>query len=178
MDLPALEAITLPDAQGTEHRLGDLWADTPVIVVFLRHFGCHLCREHASILRQRYDKVTAKGADIVAIGTGSVRYAAAFVADEDVPFTVLVDDDADAAHAASVKSVTPFGLFSPRSWPGAWQARRNGHKVHKAGRRVTQLGATFVLGPGSQVRFEHVDQHTADHADLEQVFAALPTPVG
>jgi len=158
MDLPLLEETTLRDSEGAERRLGDLWADKPVIVVFLRHFGCHLCREHATILRERYEEVTSRGADIVAIGTGSVRYA-------------------EAANAAAVKSVTPFGLFSPRSWPGAWTARKNGHKVHKAGKRVTQLGATFVIGAGSQVRFDHVDQHTADHADLEQVFASLPERV-
>lgn len=177
MDLDRLEDTTLRDSEGTEHRLGDLWAEQPVVVVFLRHFGCHLCREHASILRDRYQEVAERGADVVAIGTGSVRYAEAFKRDEQVPFLVLVDDDAEAADAASVRSVTPFGLFSPRSWPGAWKARQAGHKVHKAGKRVTQLGATFVLGEGSQVRFEHVDAHTADHADLEQVFAALPERV-
>lgn len=178
MDLAALEDVTLRSADGGEQRLGDLWADRPVVVVFLRHFGCHLCREHAALLSQRYDEVVERGGDVVAVGTGSVRYAQAFVADEDVPFTVLVDDDAEAANAAAVRSVTPFGLFSPRSWPGAWAARRAGHKVHKAGKRVTQLGATFVLGPGSQVRFAHVDAHTADHADLEAVLAALPERVG
>ena len=39
MDLPALEALTLSDADGVPHRLGDLWVDRPVILVFLRHFG-------------------------------------------------------------------------------------------------------------------------------------------
>jgi hypothetical protein len=39
MDLAALEALTLADADGVPRRLGDLWADRPVILVFLRHFG-------------------------------------------------------------------------------------------------------------------------------------------
>jgi hypothetical protein len=39
MDLARLEGISLPDAQGERHRLGDLWAERPVILVFLRHFG-------------------------------------------------------------------------------------------------------------------------------------------
>ena len=39
MDLSSLEAVSLPDADGTLHRLGDVWAEKPVIVVFLRHFG-------------------------------------------------------------------------------------------------------------------------------------------
>jgi hypothetical protein len=39
MDLRRLESVSLPDPAGELHRLGDLWAEKPVIVVFLRHFG-------------------------------------------------------------------------------------------------------------------------------------------
>ena len=35
----ALADITLPDADGTPVRLGDLWASAPAAVVFLRHYG-------------------------------------------------------------------------------------------------------------------------------------------
>jgi hypothetical protein len=34
-----LEALELLDATGTPRRLGDFWAERPVILVFLRHFG-------------------------------------------------------------------------------------------------------------------------------------------
>ena len=68
--------------------------DQPVVLVFLRHFGCLHCREHAAQLRERYDEITDAGGDIVAVGTGDQRYAEAFVADERIPFLVLVDDDA------------------------------------------------------------------------------------
>jgi hypothetical protein len=39
MDLDALSDLVLDDADGAAHRLGDLWADKPVVLVFLRHFG-------------------------------------------------------------------------------------------------------------------------------------------
>ena len=39
MDINRLEDVALRDADGKSHRLGDLWADRPVILVFLRHFG-------------------------------------------------------------------------------------------------------------------------------------------
>jgi hypothetical protein len=39
MDIGALEQVRLRDADGVVHRLGDLWTDKPVILVFLRHFG-------------------------------------------------------------------------------------------------------------------------------------------
>jgi hypothetical protein len=35
----ALAAVVLPDAEGAPHRLGDLWADRPAVVEFLRHYG-------------------------------------------------------------------------------------------------------------------------------------------
>ena len=126
-------------------------------------------------MRGIYDEIQRRGAEVVAIGTGSVRHAAAFVADEDVPFPVLVDDDAAAARAASVRRVGLLRLLTDRrSRAGAKRARADGHRIHKAGRRVTQLGATFVIGPGSNVRYEHLDDHSADHAPLDDVLEALP----
>jgi peroxiredoxin len=125
-------------------------------------------------LRDHHDEITVAGAEVVAVGTGDERYAKAFVADEDITFPVLVDDAAEAARAASIKKVN-FAtlLFDPRSMKGARQAHRDGYRVKKSGRRVNQLGATFVLGPGSNIRYEHVDIHTADHAPLDDVLAAV-----
>ena len=34
-----LADITLPDHAGEPVRLGDLWADRPVVLVWLRHYG-------------------------------------------------------------------------------------------------------------------------------------------
>ncbi len=179
MDLKRLENVELRDPAGEPHRLGDYWADRPVILVFLRHFGCLLCREHAAMLTQHYSEITAAGAEVVAVGTGNRHYAGAFVEDEQVPYPVLVDDQAEAAHAASVKKVDPVTLIlDPRSIKGALAARRAGFRVHKSGKRVNQLGATFVLGPGSTVRYAHVDVHTADHAPIPEVLAALPVAAG
>ena len=126
-------------------------------------------------MRDRYDDVTSKGAEVVAVGTGNVGYAQRFVADEHVPFPVLVDDDARAARAASVSSVGFLKLlFDREALQGTRRAWAAGHRINKSGSRVTQLGATFVLGPGNRVRYEHLDRHSADHADVDEVLAALP----
>ena len=127
-------------------------------------------------MRDRYDEIRARRADVVAVGTGDRRYAAAFTADEHVAFPVLVDDHADAARAASVRRV-PFVrlMIDARSWAGTRRARAGGHRIHRAGKRVTQLGATFVIGPGAELRYAHIDDHSADHAPIDDVLAALPT---
>ena len=38
----------------------------------------------------------------------------------------------------------------------------------KSGKRVNQLGATFVVGPGLQIRYAQIDVHTADHAPISK----------
>ncbi|MCJ7438416.1 MAG: redoxin domain-containing protein [Acidimicrobiia bacterium] len=125
-------------------------------------------------MREHYDEIQGLGAEIVAVGTANRRYAADFVEQDRIPFSVLVDDDAQAATAAGLPRVNPFRLlFDPRSLGGARRAHRAGYRIGKPGKRTNQLGATFVVGPGDRVRYEHVDEHTADHAPLDDVFAAL-----
>lgn len=37
--LKNIEDLRLPDSHDVETRLGDLWADKPTVVVWLRHYG-------------------------------------------------------------------------------------------------------------------------------------------
>jgi hypothetical protein len=38
-NLTELAEVSLPDPEGTPHRLGDLWVDERHVLLFLRHFG-------------------------------------------------------------------------------------------------------------------------------------------
>ena len=38
-DITALSDHVLVDSQGTQQRLGDLWREQPIVLLFLRHFG-------------------------------------------------------------------------------------------------------------------------------------------
>ena len=107
-------------------------------------------------MREHDDEITRLGTGIVAIGTGDQRYAEAFVRDEQIPFLVLVDDEAAAAQAASLRTLNWFQLLHPdvEGNPGNVEA---GTPRPQVGKRVKQIGATFVIGAGDRVRFEHLD---------------------
>ena len=124
-------------------------------------------------MRERYDEIKSLDADIVAVGTGDRRYAESFVADEDIPFVVLVDDDATAAQAASLRTLNWFQLLHPRTWKATRETSKRGHHVHKSGKRVKQIGATFVIGAGDRVRYEHLDADSTDHAPIDEILAVL-----
>ncbi len=124
-------------------------------------------------MRDRYDEIRELGAEVIAIGTGDAAYACAFVEDGDIPYPVLVDDTGAAARAASITRVNFLKLFHPGSYAASLRAMQKGHFVGKPGKRVNQLGATFVVGPGTALHYEYRDAHTADHAPLDEVVAAL-----
>jgi hypothetical protein len=131
-----------------------------------------LCREHAAQLRDAYAEVQRAGAEVVAIGTGP-SMARAFVEDYRIPYPVLIDADASAAKAATIGRMSFLGMFTPASYPGTIRAWRAGHRIGVSGNRVTQLAASFVVGPGPTLYYEHRNQHGADHPPLGEVLAAL-----
>ena len=78
-------------------------------------------------MRDHYDEITETGAEVVAVGTGDERYAKAFVAEEQVPFPVLVDDAGRcAARAASVRRVNFATLGSSTRAASVGRSRRTG----------------------------------------------------
>jgi hypothetical protein len=36
---PEMAAVEVVDTDGNTHRLGEYWADRPVVLLFVRHFG-------------------------------------------------------------------------------------------------------------------------------------------
>ena len=137
-------------------------------------------------MRDRYAEIQALGGEVVVIGTGDLRYARAFAEDERIPFPVLVDDDARAADAACVERVGLSRLFALSSLSATARALRSGYRIGRPGKRVNQLGATFVVSPGprrnapagedersSLLLFRHYDAHPADHAPMNAIFDAL-----
>ena len=124
-------------------------------------------------MRRRHEEIEALGAGIVAIGTGDERYARAFIEDEEIPFPVFLDELGEAAEIASLKRGGWLQLAGPQTMPGAMRATAGGHRQHRTGKRPKQLGATFVIGPGDALRYEHVDKDVSDHAPIDEVLTAL-----
>jgi peroxiredoxin len=125
-------------------------------------------------LRDRYDEIQARGAGVIAIGTGDGDYARQFARDGSIPYPILVDDEARAAHAASVHVASFLSMFHPSTWAATRDTWRRGYRIQRAGKRVTQLGATFVIAPGPRLLYEHLDADATNHASIDQVLAALP----
>ena len=110
---------------------------------------------------------------MTAIGTGGKRYSKAFIDDEQVPFPVLLDQDGTAAAIVGTKSLSTASLVSPRQLGAGIRATLRGKRQRNAGRRPFQLGATLVMAPGDELRYADFEDFAGDHADIDEVIAAI-----
>ena len=125
-------------------------------------------------MRERYEEFAATTASVVAVGTGGKRYAKSFIEDERVPFDVLIDVDGAAAKIAGTKKLGVTSLVKPSALAAGRRSLAAGHRQSKTGARPFQLGATLVIGPGDDVLYADFEDHAGDHADIDEVLAAIP----
>ena len=124
-------------------------------------------------MRRHQEEIEEAGGRIVAVGTGNRQFAAAFVHDESIRFPVLIDEEAKAAKAAQLGRTSALGLLKPSVFAGRARAAAAGHSQKRLSERPMQLGATFVIAPGNEMLYSHMDSDVADHAPVEEVLAAL-----
>lgn len=114
-----------------------------------------------------------RGAAVIAIGTGSKRYAAAFIEDEQFPFPVLLDSEAAAAEIVTTNAMDASTILKPSQWLAGARALTRGKVQRKTGARPFQLGATFVIAPDGSVLYEDREDFAGDHASIDDVLAAV-----
>lgn len=97
----------------------------------------------------------------------------AFIEDENVPFPVLLDEDGSAAEIAGTGTIGVKEALRPDAIAAGLGSFVRGNRQKNAGRRPMQLGATIVIGPGDEILYEDFEDYAGDHADIDEVIAAL-----
>lgn len=167
-----LAEITLPDPHGNELRLRELWAEQTIVLIHLRHFGCILCRHYAAGLREAHAEFEAVGARLVAIGTGGRQYAAEFVREHEIPFSVLVDKHLATHEIIGAKRGAPYGIFKPKVVAAAIKAALDGEMQGKTGPHPFVFGAAHVISAGGMLRYAWINDDYQDNAPVEELLDA------
>lgn len=173
MNTKRIADTRVTDDTGAEVRLGDVWADKPAALVFLRHFGCSFCREHAADLQQDLDAIHAAGGEVVAIGMGTPAHAAHFREHSGITFPLLVAEDTSLHEAAGLRNGDWMSVLGPRAWGGIVRATRKGHRAKRTAADMSQLGGTFVIDTDGSTLWEHHARHSADNSSAADIAGAI-----
>jgi peroxiredoxin len=166
-----LQQITVFDPDGREIRLGQLWAERTVVLVFVRHFGCLFCREQIAALRHLGGRVRSLGAELVLIGHGTVEQARAF-RDEAGPLPVFTDPTRQAYCAMNMRrgrrSVMTVGVLRR-----ALRAWRLGFRQSRVAGDPFQQGGVVIVDPTGLERYRFISREAGLHPRPADILAAL-----
>ena len=172
MNARALADATILDDRGDGVRLGDLWRTHPAVLVWLRHFGCLYCREHAVEMLEASPGFEAQGASLVFIGNGSPRAAAWFKKKFVPAATVLTDPELHSYRVIGARSGV-LNTLGPRTWGSGVRALRRGARQSSVRGHPFQQGGVVVMAPGDTVVYEYLSRRAGDHPAVDDVLSAL-----
>jgi hypothetical protein len=127
-------------------------------------------------LRDRYDEIKGKGAELYAIGQGWPAMAADFKAKRKIPFTLLVDQERTTYKAMSLKRGTALEIFGPEVIAKGTLSFFKGNLQGNApkGTSLRQLGGALVVDRGGEVLLSHQSADASDNIPVDEILAALP----
>lgn len=146
----------------------------PVLLVFLRHFGCTFCREALSDLAERREEIDGYGGKLVLVHMSDKETAEQYFAKYDIGEVEHVSDaECRYYEAFGLTKGTARQLFGLHSWIRGFQAGViDGHGVGtKQLGDGFQMPGVFVLSDG-QVRMKFIHKLAGDRPKYVDLLAA------
>ena len=133
-------AFTLHDQDGNRHRLSEYRGQT-VVLYFYPGDETPGCTKQACNFRDHFGEIEAEGAIVLGVSTDTAESHRQFREHHDLPFPLLVDEDAKVA--------TKYG---------AW-----GEKTLYGRKMIGMTRSTFVIGPDGKLTKVWKRAKAADH---------------
>ena len=130
------------------------------------------CREQVARAAGLLDTVRSLGAEMHALGNGTVAMARDFVEQFGVRFPVYTDPSLGVYREAGMKRKFGLGLGTLLH---ARRALGGGHRQGRILGDTRQQGGALLITRSGRIAFRHVDDGAGEHADLEAMVAALRT---
>ena len=146
---------------------------TPLVVVFVRHYGCIFCRERAAEVHASRSAIEAKGARIVFVGTGLPAMASEFAAQQAAGLPVLSDPTRRIFELAGMRRGLST-ILRLATLLNSWRAFRRGHRQTKVQGDPWQQGGVLVLDRKGDIAHAQRDSAAGDSIDWRRVIEAIP----
>lgn len=168
--------ISMFNVDGTRVTLKSYWSQRPIVLTFLRHFGCAFCREFIIKLRTSYADFVERGVEVVAVTQGDWPQTAHFGTIMRLPFPILADPTRESFQAFALLEASyvrlwhhsvireGFALAGRGELPGVGYTIQAIAPTNNISLR--QLGGTFVIDRQGYIQFAHVDNQVYDHPSI------------
>lgn len=174
--LQSLAGTHVLDTDGGAVRLGDLWRERTVVLVFVRHFGCIFCKQQVAELKGALAQIEARGAELVVLGNGNVDDARRFAREQGIKFRLLTDPTGESYRQAGMRRGLAT-VVGPSVLGRGLVAWARGFRQNEVLGDPLQQGGVLVIAAGGHEVFRHVSRRAGDHPSTAQLIAVLNSGV-
>jgi peroxiredoxin len=152
----------------TGRTLLELLDESPLLLIFLRHFGCSFCRQTLDDVSQIREQIEGRGVRPVFVHLGSLERAKPYFDYYHLSDIERVSDPEASLYAGSVFQVPRKNVFTQFLVPAVWKAWLLGavgkHGIGMIREDADQMPAVFYLRERAVVR-EYRYKTIADRPD-------------
>lgn len=172
--------LQLFDGEGRIRSLSEFWATGPLVLQFMRHFGCGCLAQRWKALRTgELEALTSEGASVVMVFQAEPERTKVVAERRGYPRPVLCDPERMAYRAFDVLEGEPPQVIY--DWDIPLGDLRVGEELIESRRGTEQalvdhpwqLPAEFVIGQDGVIALAHRNQHCEDFPPLKLLVAAL-----
>ena len=164
--------LELPDLGGNRVRLEDL-RGRAVLLVFLRHAGCLICRAHLVKVLHHRRRVDALGTAVFVAFDPPQLLERTLLRGLELPYPLLVDPERSAYRAWGLGRGSVLGVWADlRVWLRYARELARGERLRRPGSDTLQLGGDFVIDPKGAVAYSR-PQRRDDRPPVAELLQAL-----
>jgi peroxiredoxin len=153
------------DWTGSVFELSTLWQSAPLVLVFVRHFGCPFCRDYVAQLRDASGEFEAAGGTVAIVTMGTVEQTRLFREQQRLAYSCLADPNQDLYRAFDVPRGNWLQVAGPAVWgPGLKAVIRSG--LGKAQGDLQQLNAEFVIDTDGRIQWAHLPRTSSEQSEM------------
>ena len=158
----------------TGESIHDISMDTPVLLVFLRHFGCIFCQEALADLAAMKADITAKNVELIFVHMANYETAESYFEQYKLNGIRHVSDESTELYAKFGLVKGNFNqLFGFNTWVRGFEAKRKGHTWAMRGVGDSlQMPGIFVIANG-QLRGSYIHKRVSDKPDYEKLISIV-----
>ena len=160
------------------HNLLDLSNEKPIMLVFLRHFGCQFCRQAMDELSKKRKELQKAGTELIFVHMAENEVAETYFKKFNLVGVEHVSDPDCRYYAAfSLVKGSFTQLFGLQTWiRGFSDKAKYGNEMGKHLGDSFQMPGAFMLHQG-EIKDQHIHKMASDIPDYERLMrcCALPT---
>lgn len=158
-EVDSLDGLSLLTTSGEPVVLASLWREQPLLLFFLRHFGCAVCRAELLRVRDHDADFRSRGATIAAISAATPEATERFSQRYRLPFPILANPDRSVYRAFGLAEGSLLEVGGPAVLlRQARESLRGNIATINPFDTIRQLGGVFIVDTAGSVRFGHVAQ--------------------